>query len=648
MGYPVGEGESAYRIMSDEDRRAAQLAIENKRLAVAWATRAQMEIHRSETLTVRIMGMANPAERAWLELVAARMQRLSLSIFGRQAHHDYSQFVEWMTLRGDTDSRFHFNRMRVVDPPPLEPVSDNILRGAFALAGGQGLAPADYASVFPWYPAKPAFNGMLPADMTEEDKEFITKTYGPEHPIRLPWTVVEVADPWEITRYGEEGDTVTLARHCFAIKWLVRGNGKWYRVTNMAFHPAYCDFFGGIASLLDASMRRSAMTVDGLTHDLHPTFKKYVGVMAETMRSGEFVRLLEADLAQNDGNLFLTFFPHEGYWPDGIKFPWMLEMGIRQPVAGDMPSEEAGIFKGLEERAVEVARRNDLPYTGREIDLSELEKGSVLFWPYRTGGFMRAFHREPLGHDYPKREYRGVKGHRTVILMDSTVATKTASDIIVRELIEASGETVLDLDDIVGFAMWHERTHGTGARPDTPTKSGRTMSSVYRNFWGTIAEPLADAGAVLAIQKRFEAGLIDEGERTRKFKAAIAFQLRRFVKKETAAGPYLGHPEAPHIVGSNMLLGWWLKQGAISLRDDFSSLVLNEGAIATSAGRFFDALTVFSLTDDLDGLRKFVIDAVNSVPDEFERRILAVKAEHIRPPVVNRNPNEEELMTVVL
>lgn len=622
----------------------AMLAIENKRRALMWATRAQMEVHRSETLADSVMAKANPAERAWLKRVADRLQSASLTIFGRQSHHNYEKLAEWMTLNGDTDSRFHFDRMRVTKPPEIERVTEQVLRAAFetfgAHFGATDVPLEDYMSVFPWFEEKPAFNGMLPAGMNDTEKEYLSGHYDAEHPIRLPWTVVEDKDPGE--SIGEDTkDTIVTSffdGHEIPIRWHVRGKGEgqWYTVTNIAHHPEFRKYFREIVQVLRESIEDTSVG----EYDLHPKFKQYIANAAEAIEAGDFRRLLKADMEPPAGNLFFTFFPHEGYWPDGIKFPFMFETGIMEPVAAMTPAE-AQITKGLEERVIEIAQARGLPYQEREFGA----EGTVLLWPYRTGGFMRAFYREPLGHDYPKRQYEGIGGHRTVILLDAGVAGMSSSNAIVDELI---GNTFLENEDMVEFAAWHERTHGTGARPDTPTNSGRTMSDVYGDFWGDIAEPLADAGSLLSIEARFKAGLISKEARDRKIRMGITFQLRRFVEKEKAAGIYLGHPEAPHLVGSNMLLGKLFAKNAIGPYEPEGVLSIDEDRVIAATQEFFDELTVFSLTDNLAGLKSYITYLVHCVSAKYEAAILAAKGKHIKPILVNRNPEEGEMMTRVL
>jgi hypothetical protein len=630
VGYQFVDAKNVFGVLEGGKLRSAQLEIENRRRAIAWATREQMEIHPSQTLTDEVMGKANPAERAWLEAVSDDLQALSLDIYGRQAHHDFVEHSGWMALNGDEDSKFHYDRMRGVSLPGIEPSADSVLRGAFeAHPEVYGRAEAedlsDYASPFPWHPAAPTMNGMLPAGMTAEEKAYITEHYDENDPIRLPWTVVEEAA-------GSRKD-------------LVEGlGGKRYRVTNMVAHPAYADYFSRVVSALRRSVADSA--VDG--HDLDPSFKSYIGTAADAIERGDFASLLKADMAQTEGNLFFTFFPHEGYWPDGIKFPFMMDIGIREPL-GAPSAADAKLAAGLEARAVAAARKHGLPYEGRAVGSDGAAEETVLFWMYRSGGFMRAFPREPLGHDYPKREYPGISGHRTIIPLDSTVAVLPGIRGVMTDLVDSSGSMEMRTGDMLDFIEWHERTHGTGARPDTPTDTGRSMSDVYGDFWGTIAEPLADAGSILTVRDRFEAGLMDKETHDRRIMSAIAQQLRRYYPKEAVLGPRLfGNAEASHVVGSSMMLGYLITVGAIVPDESGKSMKIDVDKVVGGIEDFFERLTVFSMTDDLEGLKAFVKQTVNAIPDHFEATVLAAMGRHIKPQVVNRNPDKKQRKTRVL
>lgn len=606
--------------------------IEGRRRRVVEAAQEQLRIVPSATIGDGRMNMANPAEREWLRRTADGLQEESLDIHGRQSNFHYSRLERWMAEGvNDHYSIYHFQRMRGVQPPNLE----GSLRVEY-----QNLIP--YANLFPWLPGAPAFNAMLPRSFSESEKAYVLNNYSKDDPIRLPWTVVERASEAEVQRirvhreYDGNAAALTLVwrrAHGQAVVWMVKGEGGWwYKVTNMAFHPDFRPHFLRMAR----GLRHNAfLRVEGQT--LHPQFRRFTVTMAECLERGDMLRLLRADLDQTEGNLFLTFFPHEGYWPDGIKFPWMLEMGIRQRRVG-MPPEEARVFQELEDLAGQVASQSGLPYQTRQIDVSEIEKSAVLFWGYRNGGFMRAYYREPAGHDYPKREYPGINLHRNVVILDTILSAVSPTNQILREIL---GPRAVEIDhaDLIDFVEWHEGTHGTGSRPDTPTQSSRRMSEVYGNFWGALVEPLADAGSVVALGRRHARGVISDEQLRSRIQGILGQQFRRYLSKAAASDlETMGNPDAAHLIGSVMMIGWLLRERVIQIQPDRRTVLFNEREFVPSVTRFHAELTRFSLRDDLPGFQVFVQGLTAEIPNDFDQRCAALKSAAGRPFVVNRNP----------
>ena len=96
-----------------------------------------------------------------------------------------------------------------------------------------------------------------------------------------------------------------------------------------------------------------------------------------------------------------------------------------------------------------------------------------------------------------------------------------------------------------------------------------------------------------------------------------------------------------------MIVGWFFQNGALKLQPDGKKVVVDDKKYIRAAKGFFARLTRFSLTDDLEGLKKFIRDCVNATPPAFAQRVLEVKEKYIRLNLVNRNPNDEERLTVV-
>lgn len=634
LGEVVQDIKTHYKL-TDTDVCKVLASIEGKRRPVVKTARTQMKIVPSRTLSRDILKLASPAERGWLEFVSDPLQKISMTLFGRQANYNYDELADWMTANGDPDSTHHFFRMKTPAVPTLSPASEAALRAQLDLPEGSTKSPADFANAFPWFPGAPAFNALYSADITAEDLAYFSKAYDKDSPIQLPWTVVErmAAPPPNLPRTAV---TVILVRDGdLDVAWAVKGrDDKWFKVTNMVHHPRYRPLFLEAAQVLRTAAQKFPQ--------LHPEFRDYTLTMADSFESGDLLRLLKADLNHSKGNLFLSFFPHEGYWPDGIKFPWMFEVGIRQP--GAQSPAEAGLIQELEDRVAAFAKQKGLPYTRRVIDSSDAAKSAVLFWQYRSGGFMRAFVREPMGHDYPKRTYPDISQHRNVVILDATDAKVPAIQVQQKALLSNPGRSI-GPTQLVDFAFWHEASHGTGERTLDTVASGRTMGDVFGPCWGAMAEPLADAGSIWLNTKRFEKGVISRAQFDQYLSAAVMFQLDRMKPRGAIMGPYLCHPEAGHLVGAAMLAGWYFKEGVLKANGPKGQL--DRERIVAATNTFWERLTEFSLTDNVEGYKTFIKDAVAAIPPDVERHMLASQAKNSPWIIVNRNPNRNELQSVV-
>lgn len=617
-GEVVKDADSKFTLTQDDVCKVLA-SIEGKRRQVVKAARDQMQIVTSRTLDRNILNLATPAEVGWIKFVSDPLQKISLTLFGRQANYNYDALVVWMTANGDPDSVHHFSRMQTPAVPPLAAVTDAALRSRLDLSEKAEKSPTDFANVFPWFQGSPSFNAMLSPDIDRQDLEYFSKTYDKNSPILLPWTVIERME----TRPESASPSAVKGR-----------DDKWYRVTNIAHHPRYRPLFLDAAKVL----RDGAKKFPGID----PEFRDYTLTMAECFETGDFIRLLKADLNQSKGNLFLTFFPHEGYWGDGIKFPWMLEVGIRQP--SSQSPEEAGLIQELEDKVAAFAQQKGLPYTRRAIDSSDAKKSAVLFWAYRTGGFMRAFFREPIGHDYPKRDYPGINQHRNVVVLDSAGAKVPFLRLQQKELFRTPG-TPIAAEQVVDFANWHEGSHGTGMRPLDKVASGRTMSDVFGPCWGALAEPLADAGSIWLNIRRFEKGVISRTALDHFLNGAAMYQLDRMKPSKAIMGPYLCHPEAGHLVGAAMMTGWYFKEGVLTTKGNQVELAHDKMIAATNT--FWEKLTDFSLTDNVEGYKSFIRDTVTAIPADVEKHALASQAKNSKATLVNRNPNRKESQAVV-
>ncbi|MBF0107296.1 MAG: hypothetical protein HQM16_18450 [Deltaproteobacteria bacterium] len=653
----TGKTDDSFDVLDPAIRRDIKCKIENRRQLVNWAVRVSTKIFRTPSFDRDIISIPNKAERSWLESVANDLQECAQRIFGRQSHHDYQALSSWIyaNQRQDPHSFFHFDRTRRVETPRLRESCRQIVgtevKAHPDIYGSSVLPPDEYANLFPWFPPPPAYHGMFPKNMSATDLEYIMNTYDAYHPIRLPWTIVEDVSADEVLRAcsGDSDQNTIAFLHCnhgnTPVAWFVQGNKKWYKVTNMVYHPAFADEFARVQKTLADSLKLLQNGVDG--DYLHPSFVKYINIFAEALANGDFETVLRADIEQTGGNLFFTFFPHEGYWPDGIKYPLMFEIGIKQPPQHDSAHLDTATFRAIEKIITETAQSVGVEYY-KENGVENADKEAVLIWLYRSGGYLRATAGEPLGHDYPKRSYSGVNKHRTVIMLDAAKASHGFTNDLYHTLIDPSQTPHVHIEDVIDFAIWHERIHATGARPETITSSGRQMISVYGHFWGLLVETLADVGSMLSAKIRHDMGFMSTEDSNRFIRLAITAQFRRLTEKKTVTGPLFEDSEAGSVVASSLILGWLIKNNAVTVMPDNKTIQINEALTSTVTSELFRILTRFSFVDDPDGFKQFSLNCIGYIPDEFEQNAIDAKTRHTPPYLVNRNPDAESLYLKVL
>lgn len=193
------------------------------------------------------------------------------------------------------------------------------------------------------------------------------------------YTVVERAIPEEVERIQT---IVKMNRFNEPMEWIVEGfEGRKYKVINIAFHERFRPHFLRVAQVL---RENAPIEIDGDTLD--PSFKEYTLVMADAFENGQFEKLLAADMAQTSGNLFFTFFPHEGYWSDNTKFPWMMEIGIRDGAFKNEALIHAQAFQWLEEKTARIIQTTGLSYEPRLMNSEDQARSSEFLWVLRTGG----------------------------------------------------------------------------------------------------------------------------------------------------------------------------------------------------------------------------------------------------------------------
>lgn len=606
----LNPSESVQDLLAD-----ARLTIEARRQAVVQAAAAQMVI--VDTPTLSHMDWLNPAERAWMEQTSDRLANIADWLYAAQAYPNNDEIVDWMCENADELSLWHYTRTRTPDLPSL----------SASHCPTDFLHPRDYASSVNWFPNRPNYSAMFPSDFSEEELAYLIRTYPKSHPARLPYTVIERATEADIRALaagplpGPQGQETT---------WLVQGpEGKSYKVTHIRFHPRFARYFTEFAATLEKGIDQE---VEGTK--LHPEFQTYLREMARCLREGDFDSLLKADLQQSQGNLFLTFFPHEGYWKDGMKFPWMFEVGIRDREAIQKLKENGYVFAALEAEAKGIAEQLGAPVPDTEFDTSNIEQMVQIVWVYRNGGYLRCFpHGEPAGHDYPKVCPEGVTAHRFVVIADAIHADIDILKGLAEEFLPPEDAAMVSFEALRESVLWHEGSHALlGNRPETETTNRSTMATVYGDLWGHLAEPQSDTAFAKAHQILLSDGSIDPNLVAATLRTQFVRLLKKFVLKAAVLDPNF---DDPHTFGANQTLGHLLQEGIARLRED-GKFDVDWERFAQFNRTLWRELLTYGFQDSPEPYRQQARAHIEAIPNAIQERIPEGQRRRLRRLLLNR------------
>lgn len=588
--------------------------IEKRRLAVVKGAYEQFAIKLSPTFEDdEKLNYLTPVEKKWLSQNARELMDISLDIYAKQVREDADLLKEWMDTFGDRYSKKHYYRIRKIGAPGIENsafipkgLEENAKLGEGDDAPKNPMYYGNYSSLFPWFPDEAKQESrMWPFDMEDSEIDKIKDpvlSIGSENAL-LPYTIVERA-------YFSGGLNAVFA-----------GDRK-YVATNISSHNDFSPLLGKFARVLD----RGAVILP-----VDSKFEKYTINMADYLQQGRYAELLKADLNQIEGNIYFSFFPHESYWRDCIKFPFALLIGIR-----DKKFQEAMVKYGdsivyLENLQSQILQEKGFDYEPRKVKADDIKKSVEAAWMYVTGGFFRAFPEgEPFGNDYPYVKYPGVEGHRVVVWLDAALAKyRTVIVPLAKEILtDDDYEKYIDFDSLLYETLGHEIIHGTGPRKETIVASnGKTFGENYGIYWGTWAETIAYMGSIIMFKKLVDEGKFPEADYRKVVVSALMNTVRfympkEFAKKEEKLSAHF------HAVGNMMFFGWLMKKenGAVELVN--GKLKIKWDKIYPASEEFFKKLVLLQGSNDvnIDFLKFAREDCLNHISPEFETRVQNIKA----------------------
>ncbi len=488
-------------------------------------------------------------ERQALERLTYEVKPLLDKIEARQHDPRSDEQKGWMSRHGDFYSKQCFERTHRDEG--VGPPGENEL-----------------CSLMPFFPDRPPVNGMVDKTITLEEIQELSDP--------------EALRPTTLLKRDETGAIVS---------------------TPMPVDPAFREDHRALAGALDRVAEL----------DVEPALKAQCTAWANFFRTGtaEDERIAvqtTIDAGDAPGLLRLHIGPSESYWPDNMKFPYELQVGIRDPkMMTDLKDWQAN-FPTMEQSLADIPH-----YHPRPLDL----RGgfSDPMWNVTTGGFCQTFAaREPRGTNFPNYPY-GTTGSNRFIPLDAYPPILAHSRSVLERLMNVplpAPET--DLWNEVLLATGHESGHLLGPQRDHVTPSGQHMGTVFADHWGSADEPKADLTALEMISRGHTRGHISDQEKRDLYVANLQYMMTLYPGKAGLENL------RDHRFGFVLQTGWFFQQGALRLEGD--KLGMDLAKMESAAHSLWRQIIEFQANGDREGFLALSRAAAASIPDEADRLIL--------------------------
>lgn len=545
---------------TEEDIRKVLAEVEKRRLASVEAS----ALYHTRIPFRAPLELLNPVERRAVELFAAKVKPALDRIEAKTHDPRAGELAEWMKLNGDHYSKRMFDRFH---------------RDACA---GIQFARDPACSLFPYYPDQPSINGMIDASVAKDLKEF-----------------QEVSKGWD--KKDERSRPTTLLSR----------NGKGdVAATPAPLHPAlradHLEMAKALEEIANLNVQGEKISLK-LKNQLLAWAKFF-----KTGKAADEARAVQAtiDAGDNGGRLRVHFGPSESYWDDNTKFPYLLQIGIKDPQISEFLAKSAALYAELEKGLTDIPH-----YTPRTLSV----RGGFADPMYQamTGGFFQTFpFREPAANNFPNYDGYEVEGSNRFIALEAVAIAgeqvKTAMSQVLDEDISTWDSRAHFLPMVAG----HESGHLIGPLRGHITPSGKKMGTVFGAHWADAEEPKADLTAAAAIRYQYLKGDLSPKELHDKILAVFGLSCGNRYKGKAAFTA--GIPA--HYYGYVMEMGYYFKTGALTLANH--KIHIDDQKFLEASYDLWKKVMTFQAAGDLKGYQALSNEAVTHIPDEADQLIL--------------------------
>lgn len=529
--------------------------VETRRLAVV----QESALHHRRVPYRAPLEYLRPVERQAVQLMHDEVKPALNRIEARQQDPRADQQGAWLSRHGDFYSRQLWQRFHHDQG-----------------AGAQNFDPA--LSLLPFFPDQPPINGMLDPALTLE--QFRARTAS------LP------ADAEELR------PTTALDAN--------------FEPIPLPVHP---DFRYDHLKLARALEKVANLEVEG--ESLPVALSSQLKHWARFFRTGRAEDEKAAvqstiDAGEADGGLRIHLGPSESYWPDNTKFPYLLQVGVRDPELTARLKEWQHTFPALEQSLSDVPHYEPRPLNTRGGFADPMYQAV-------TGGFIETFFgREPRGSNFPNYNYGTEGSNRFINLETLPPIVDHVQTVASRLLDEQLSQARLDrfLGDVALFATGHESGHLIGPQRDHITPSGERMGAVFGEHWGSADEPKADLTSLEMVAMRYRAGEISRQELESVYRASLGFMLTLYPGK----APFQEGKAHNHAFGYMIETGYYFQAGALSLNGD--RIRVDYDKMQTASHDLWKQLIALQAAGDREGFLALSQACVAAIPDPADQAIV--------------------------
>ena len=548
------------------DVRRVLAAVEERRLA---AVAESAHYHRRIPYRAPL-DILSPAEQGAVALFAETVVPPLNRIEARQQDPNAPMLADWMGGHGDYYSIILFNRFR-----------------RDALAGAQFEGPE--FSLFPFFPDLPPINGMMSGFESVDEFQKFAATLPPEAEELRP--------------------TTFLSRN-------VMGS---VTSTPLPLHP---DFRSDHMEMADALDRIAALEVRKTRLD--PRLEAQLKVWARFFRTGtaedEAVAMQATiDAGEGGGNLRVNIGPSESYWDDNTKFPYLLQVGVRDRGMAARLAAGAATFLDLEASLTGIPH-----YQPRQLSA----RGGFADPMYQaiTAGFLQTFaRREPLGNNIPNYDpyasRYGVEGGNRFIALEALAAMAPPAKVALNRLLDEDLSGWDASAAIAAGTIDHESGHLIGPPRGHVTPDGQRMGPVFGRHWGSADEAKADLTGAQRVRLMRAAGKMDAGPARDLMRAALGLDLSNRYRGKRAFAAGL----TDHFYGHMIQVGEYFSTGALKLTGGTAGrgpIAVDYDTMEAAAHGLWRTIIAFQAAGDLRGFLAHGERLVQGVPDAADRMIL--------------------------